>query len=141
MTFSVKNNSATNDVNVGRVTIRAGATRDVSFVTQAMLDAQAAGYIDISPNPAIVSAGSPAVATPVVVLTDSSTGTSGGDTVGAVSDVATAANAIATLTAKLNALIAAVNANGTALAGVGGTASLVNVSEVANNALDTAQGR
>ena len=37
-------------------------------------------------------------------LTDNSTGTSGGDTIGAVSSVATAANAIATLAAKLNAL-------------------------------------
>jgi hypothetical protein len=40
-------------------------------------------------------------------LTDSSTGTSGGATIGAVSDVATAANGIATLAAKLNALLAA----------------------------------
>lgn len=39
-------------------------------------------------------------------LTDSSTGTSGGNTIGAVSDVATAANAIATIAAKVNELIA-----------------------------------
>jgi len=37
-------------------------------------------------------------------LTDSSGGTSGGDTISAVTDVATAANAIATLAAKLNSL-------------------------------------
>lgn len=46
-----------------------------------------------------------AVRSKIAELTDSSTGTSGGDTVGAVSDVATAANGIATLTAKVNALI------------------------------------
>lgn len=39
-------------------------------------------------------------------LTDSSGGTSGGNTIAAVSDVATAANAIATLAAKVNALAA-----------------------------------
>lgn len=49
----------------------------------------------------------------LVALTNSSTGTSGGNTVGAVSDVATAANAIATLTAKLNAVIALLDAYGT----------------------------
>lgn len=42
----------------------------------------------------------------LVALTDSSTGTSGGNTIAAVTDVATAANAIATLAAKLNAVIA-----------------------------------
>jgi len=46
-------------------------------------------------------------ATPTAAtLTDSSTGTSGGTTVGAVSDTATAANAIATLTAMVNKLTA-----------------------------------
>lgn len=45
----------------------------------------------------------------VVALTDSSTGTSGGNTIAAVSDVATAANAIATLAAKVNAIIAALD--------------------------------
>lgn len=44
----------------------------------------------------------------ITTLTDSSTGTSGGNTVAAVTDVATAANAIATLTAKLNELLSAV---------------------------------
>lgn len=141
MTFSVKNTSATNDVNVGRITIGAGATRDVDFVTQAMLDAQTAGYVEITPNPAIASESAPTVAAAVVVLTDNSTGVSGGNTIAAVSDVATAANAIATLAAKLNAVIAAVNTNGTALAGVDGTTGLLNVSGVANEALDTAQAR
>lgn len=46
----------------------------------------------------------------LVSLTDNSTGTSGGNTIAAVSDVATAANAIATLAAKLNAVIAALKA-------------------------------
>lgn len=41
----------------------------------------------------------------LVNLTNNSGGTSGGNTVAAVSDVATAANAIATLTVKLNAVI------------------------------------
>jgi hypothetical protein len=45
----------------------------------------------------------------IVVLTDNSTGTSGGNTVGAVSDGETAADAVATLTAKINAIIPAVN--------------------------------
>lgn len=45
----------------------------------------------------------------VTVLTDNSTGTSGGNTIAAVTDVATAANAIATLAAKLNAIINAMN--------------------------------
>lgn len=45
----------------------------------------------------------------VTALTDSSTGTSGGNTIAAVSDVATAANAIATLAAKVNAIIAALD--------------------------------
>lgn len=40
----------------------------------------------------------------VNALTDNSGGTSGGDTIAAVSDVATAANAIATLAAKVNQL-------------------------------------
>lgn len=44
----------------------------------------------------------------LTALTDNSTGTSGGNTVAAVTDVATAANAIATLTAKVNAILAAV---------------------------------
>ncbi len=48
----------------------------------------------------------------VAALTDNSGGTSGGNTVAAVTDAATAANAIATLTAKVNALQSA-------LAGVG----------------------
>lgn len=39
-------------------------------------------------------------------LTDNSTGSSGGNTIAAVSDVATAANAIATLAARVNALTA-----------------------------------
>lgn len=43
----------------------------------------------------------------IAALTDSSTGTSGGDTIGAVTDTASAANAIATLAAKVNALLAA----------------------------------
>lgn len=47
--------------------------------------------------------------TGVTALTDSSTGTSGGNTIAAVSDVATAANAIATLAAKVNAIIAALD--------------------------------
>lgn len=57
-------------------------------------------------------------ATPIVQpsragqLTDSSGGTSGGATIGAVSDVATAANAIATLAAKYNALEAKLSAAG-----------------------------
>ena len=42
----------------------------------------------------------------VDTLTDNSTGTSGGNTIGAVTDVASAADAIATLAAKLNAVIA-----------------------------------
>ena len=37
-------------------------------------------------------------------LTDSSTGTSGGQTISAVTTVATAANGIATLAAKVNAI-------------------------------------
>lgn len=41
-----------------------------------------------------------------IALTDSSTGTSGGNTIGAVSDAATSANGIATLAAKLNEIIA-----------------------------------
>lgn len=41
----------------------------------------------------------------LAVLTDSSTGTSGGDTIGAVSSTATAANGIATLGEKVNAII------------------------------------
>lgn len=41
----------------------------------------------------------------MVNLTDNSGGTSGGNTIAAVTDVATAANAIATLAAKLNALM------------------------------------
>lgn len=45
----------------------------------------------------------------ITALTDSSTGTSGGNTIAAVTDVASAANAIATLSAKLNAVIAALN--------------------------------
>lgn len=45
----------------------------------------------------------------VLVLTDNSTGTSGGNTIAAVTDVATAANAIATLAAKVNAIINAMN--------------------------------
>lgn len=134
--FSVKNLSATNEVNVGRVNISAGATKDVAYVTQAMLDAQVAGYIQITPDPTIVSEGSPTPAAAVVALTDSSTGTSGGNTIAAVTDVATAANGIATLAAKLNALITAVNANGTALAGVNGNVSLVNVSGIADQALE-----
>lgn len=44
----------------------------------------------------------------ITTLTDSSTGTSGGNTVGAVSSTATAADAIATLTAKVNEILAAV---------------------------------
>ena len=46
----------------------------------------------------------------LVALTDNSTGTSGGNTIAAVSDVATAANAIATFAAKLNAVIAGLKA-------------------------------
>lgn len=60
-----------------------------------------------------ISAGAVAAKTQVaalVSLTDSSAGTSGGNTIAAVSDVATAANAIATLAAKLNAVIAALKA-------------------------------
>lgn len=49
----------------------------------------------------------PANVADIAALTDSSTGTSGGNTIGAVSDVATAANAIATLAAKVNAILAA----------------------------------
>lgn len=45
----------------------------------------------------------------VAVVTDNSGGTSGGNTIAAVTDVATAANAIATLAAKLNAVINAMN--------------------------------
>lgn len=64
-------------------------------------------------------------ATPVVqparagALTDSSGGTSGGATIAAVTDVATAANAIATLAAKYNALEAKLSA---AAGGLGLTA-------------------
>lgn len=47
----------------------------------------------------------PVRAAAVVNLTDSSGGTSGGNTIAAVTDVATAANAIATLAAKVNELM------------------------------------
>lgn len=134
--FSVKNLSATNDVNAGRVTIPAGTTKEVAYVTQSMLDAQVAGYVQITPDPTIVSEGSPTPAAAVVVLTDNSTGTSAGNSIAAVTDVLTTANAVATLAAKLNAVIAAVNANGTALAGVNGNISLVNVSGVADQAYE-----
>lgn len=134
--FSVKNLSATNEINVGRVNIGAGLTKEVAYVTQTMLDAQVAGYIEITPDPTIVSEGSPTPAAAVVVLTDNSTGVSAGNAIAAVTDILTAANAIATLAAKLNATIAAVNANGTALAGVNGNVSLVNVSGIADQALE-----
>lgn len=49
----------------------------------------------------------------LVALTDSSTGTSGGDTVGAVSSTGTAANGIATLTEKVNEIVAVLVAFGT----------------------------
>lgn len=141
MTFEVKNSSATNEVNVGRVSIVAGGTRTVDFVTQEMLDAQAAGYITIVPNPAVAVENPPTVATAVVALTDSSTGVSGGDTIGAISDIATAANAVATLAAKLNAVITALNTNGVALSTVDGTIQLINVSSLANKALQNSQTR
>lgn len=48
---------------------------------------------------------SPAITT----LTDSSGGTSGGNTIAAVTDFPSAANAVATLAAKLNAVLAALN--------------------------------
>lgn len=46
-------------------------------------------------------------------LTDNSGGTSGGDTIAAVTDVASAANAIATLAAKVDALQTALRNAGT----------------------------
>jgi hypothetical protein len=52
-------------------------------------------------------------------LTDSSGGTSGGNTVGVVTDIPTAANAVATLTARLNLLEGKISAAGT---GIGVTA-------------------
>lgn len=100
MAFTLKNISSTT-IAVGSLTLAQGASASVDFVTTAMQTAAAGGYISISPT----------VATSVVVLTDSSTGTSGGNTVAAITDTATAANAVATLAAKLNALIAVVNSN------------------------------
>lgn len=52
-----------------------------------------------------------AVAVPA--LTNNSGGTSGGNTIAAVTDVATANNAIATLAVKVNAILAALVAAGT----------------------------
>jgi outer membrane murein-binding lipoprotein Lpp len=48
----------------------------------------------------------------VAALTNSSGGTSGGNTIAAVTDVPTAANAVATLAVKVNALIASLKAAG-----------------------------
>lgn len=64
------------------------------------------------------------VGTPSASLTDSSGGTSGGNTIAAVSDIATAANAIATLAAKVNAIL--------------GT-DIVNIKGVQNSVIDDLQ--
>lgn len=68
------------------------------------------GELDIESGGKITAAGTQAVH--AAALTDNSSGTSGGDTIAAVTDVATAADAIATLAAKLNAIIAAVEGVG-----------------------------
>lgn len=47
----------------------------------------------------------------VASLTDNSGGTSGGDTIAVVTDIASAANAIATLAAKVNSLLATLRAS------------------------------
>lgn len=48
----------------------------------------------------------------VVPLTDNSTGASGGNTIAAVTDVASAANAVATLSAKVDAILVSLKAAG-----------------------------
>jgi hypothetical protein len=68
-------------------------------------------------NPANFAAGPGAYgsvqqAATVAALTDSSGGTGGGNTIAVVTDNASAANAIATLAAKLNATLAALKAAG-----------------------------
>ncbi len=48
----------------------------------------------------------------ITALTDNSGGTSGGNTIAVVSDTATTKNAVATLAAKVNAIIAALKTAG-----------------------------
>jgi len=117
------------------VYLNTGETRPYPYVTQAVIDAKAAGYISITPDPTVTSGTTPTPPATVVALTDNSSGTSGGNTIAAVSDNATAANAIATLAAKLNATISALNALGAAVGGAGiNPAANANISAVANNA-------
>ena len=54
----------------------------------------------------------PVQASAIVTLTDNSTGTSDGDTIAAVTTFPTAADAIATLAAKVNALLAVMRTAG-----------------------------
>ncbi len=72
----------------GGIVLNAPAdTTTVTKLNDVILGAKDAGLITISST-----------------ITDNSTGTSGGDTIAAVTDVATAANAIATLAENLNTL-------------------------------------
>lgn len=89
--YLVKN--VTNDmVSVGGLVLLPGESKTVDVLNAAL---QASVLVSITPT----------VVSSLVALTDNSTGTSGGNTIGAVNDVATAANAVATLAAKMNQVV------------------------------------
>jgi len=90
--YTVKNKTG-DMVSVGGLVLEPGQSKTVT-VLNAELQA-ATTLVSITPS----------AASSLTALTDSSTGTSGGATIGAVSDVATAANAIATLAANQSNII------------------------------------
>jgi hypothetical protein len=98
--FTITNPSATDAVSAGDVfSLQPGASVTRGYLTAGVKAAIAAGNLKVSPS--LPSA-------TVVALTDNSGGTSGGNTIAAITVLADATNAIATLAAKLNAVIAVI---------------------------------
>ncbi len=108
------------------VYLMAGQSQDYPYVTTEVMAAKAAGLLTITPDPSAVAP------SPVVVLTYNGGGTSGGDTVAAITADPTAQNAFATLAAKLNSVITAVNS-------ISGASGDSNTNVIANVALENSR--
>ena len=90
-------------VAVDGITINPGTSILVDFLSNNMLKALNQGLISVV-NTASANLLSGSAPYTLTTLTDNSTGTSGGYTIAAVTSYASAANAVATLAAQVNAL-------------------------------------
>ena len=123
--YTIKNISSS-AVAADFVYLQAGQSQSYPFVTTKVIDAVTAGLLSVSPSPAAAAPDA------IVAITYNGGGTSGGNTIAAITADASAQNAFATLAAKVNSIITTINA-------MNGASGDSNTNAIANLALENSK--